>query len=141
MQRQKQYLHPQTQTQNQSTHQNCTYVGFDYPALCIPRSVKTISLKEIEDTFNKTGLGVVSKVVVKQKTHTLKEWEQIVNNETNIREIEYSNIYVYFKKWNIENPQVSEYRDKLLKGNTIKIVFESIPTPIFWRCSAAIFRS
>lgn len=118
-----------------------TYSNFDYPALCIPRSVKQISLKEIEDTFNKTGLGVVSKVVVKHKKHTLNEWEQIVNNEKNITEIEYSNIYVYFKKWNIENPQVSEYRNKLLKGNTIKIVYETIPTPIFWRCSAAIFRS
>jgi len=116
-----------------------TYSGFDYPALCIPRSVKQISLKEIEDTFNKTGLGVVSKVVVKHKKHTLNEWEQIVNTETNITEIEYSNIYVYFKKWNIENQQVREYRDKLLKGHTIKIVFETIPTPIFWRCSAAMF--
>jgi len=134
---QKQPQHEATQQNNQ----NFTYSNFDYPALCIPRSVKSLSLKEIENTFNKTGLGVVSKVVVKRKTHALNEWEQILNSETKITEVEYSNIYVYFKKWNIENPKVSEYRDKLLKGNTLKIVFETIPTPIFWRCSAAIFRS
>ena len=127
--------------QNQPTKQNFTYSNFDYPALCIPRSVNRLSTKEIEDTFNKTGLGTVSKVVIKPKKHILNEWEKIVNNETNITEIEYSNVYIYFKKWNIEIPQVKEYRDKLLSGQTIKVVFESIPTPIFWRCSAAIFRS
>ena len=118
-----------------------TYSMFDYPALCIPRLMDQLSAKEIEETFNKTGLGLVSKVVVKPKKHILNEWEKIVNNETNITEIEYSNAYVYFKKWNIENPQVKEYRDKLMKGQTIKIVFERIPTPVFWKCSAAIFRS
>jgi len=112
---------------------------YDYPALCIPRSVASMSTKEIEQTFNRTGLGVVSKVVVKPKKHILNEWEQIVNESTKITEVEYSNIYVYFKKWNTDNPNVSDYRKRLLQGNTIKIVFETLPTPVFWRCVAAKF--
>jgi len=125
------------------SHNNPTsrWNAYDQPALCIPRSVKSMSSREIEDVFNKSGLGVVNKVVVKSKRHILNEWEQIVNDDTNITDVEYSNIYVYFKKWNIENPAVREYREKLLKGQTIKVVFESIPTPIFWKCSAARFRT
>jgi hypothetical protein len=122
---------------NANAGRSCS--DYDYPALCIPRSVASMSTKEIEQTFNRTGLGVVSKVVVKPKKHILNEWEQIVNESTNITEVEYSNIYVYFKKWNIDDPNVSDYRKRLLQGNTIKIVFETLPTPVFWRCVAAKF--
>ena len=122
-------------------HTQSRWNAYDQPALCIPRSVKEMSSREIEDVFNKSGLGVVSKVVVKSKRHILNEWEQIVNEDKNITDVEYSNIYIYFKKWNIDNPAVREYREKLLKGQTIKVVFETIPTPIFWKCSAARFRT
>ena len=55
--------------------------------------------------------------------------------------VSYDNIYVYFKKWNTHNPAIKAYRDRLLNGQTIKIVFKSIPTPVFWRCVAARFKS
>ena len=120
---------------------------YEYPALCIPRSTEKIKIQEIYNTFNKSGLGVVSKVVVKPKTYKLNKWEEI-NNPGDTQDavssyntVSYNNIYVYFKKWNTHNPSIKTYRDRLLNGQTIKIVFESIPTPIFWRCVAARFKS
>jgi hypothetical protein len=121
---------------------------YEYPALCIPRSTQPISETEIRDTFNKSGLGIVGKVVVKPKIFKLNKWEEIrhPNSEetatsTTTDTVYYDNIYVYFKKWNTHNPKVTSYRDKLLNGQTIKIVFNTLPTPIFWRCVAARFKS
>jgi hypothetical protein len=123
---------------------------YDYPALCIPRSTESITTIEIEDAFNRSGLGIVSKVVIKPKTFTLNKWEEInhsscVQNNpaattTTTTTVSYDNIYVYFKKWNTHNPMIKSYRDRLLNGQTIKIVFRSIPTPVFWRCVAARFK-
>jgi hypothetical protein len=122
-------------------HANTT--DYEYPAICIPRSTEPITVQEIYNTFNKSGLGVVSKVVVKPKTFRLNTWEEITHGDghghSNI--VSYDNIYVYFKKWNTHNPTIKTYRDRLLNGQTIKIVFKSIPTPVFWRCVAARFKS
>ena len=121
---------------------------YEYPALCIPRSTEHITIQEIYNTFNKSGLGIVSKVVVKPKTFRLNPWEEITRDRDrdhdgpqNSHVVSYDNIYVYFKKWNTHNPAVKTYRDRLLNGQTIKIVFKSIPTPVFWRCVAARFKS
>lgn len=123
---------------------------YEYPALCIPRSTEHITIQEIYNTFNKSGLGIVSKVVVKPKTFRLNTWEEITHDRDhdhdrdgpqNSNVVSYDNIYVYFKKWNTHNPAVKTYRDRLLNGQTIKIVFKSIPTPIFWRCVAARFKT
>jgi hypothetical protein len=121
-----------------------TATDYEYPALCIPRSTEPITVQEIYNTFNKSGLGVVSKVVVKPKTFRLNTWEEITDplrdrDRDNV--VSYDNIYVYFKKWNTHNPAIKAYRDRLLNGQTIKIVFKSIPTPVFWRCVAARFKS
>lgn len=132
----------------ENTHATAT--DYDYPALCIPRSTEPITVQEIYNTFNKSGLGVVSKVVVKPKTFRLNPWEEItdpLHGSSRDRDnghghvVFYDNIYVYFKKWNTHNPAVKTYRDRLLNGQTIKIVFKSIPTPVFWRCVAARFKS
>ena len=120
---------------------------YEYPALCIPRSTENIKIQDIYNTFNKSGLGIVSKVVVKPKTYKLNKWEEIShpvspgNPVSSGNTVSYNNIYVYFKKWNTHNPSIKTYRDRLLNGQTIKIVFKSIPTPIFWRCVAARFKS
>ena len=121
---------------------------YEYPALCIPRSTEHITIQDIYNTFNKSGLGVVSKVVVKPKTFRLNPWEEITRDRDcdcddpqNSHVVSYDNIYVYFKKWNTHNPAVKTYRDRLLNGQTIKIVFKSIPTPVFWRCVAARFKT
>ena len=115
---------------------------YEYPALCIPRSTEHVKIQDIYNTFNKSGLGIVSKVVVKPKTYKLNKWEEINHpGDTQNNVVYYNNIYVYFKKWNTHNPSIKTYRDRLLNGQTIKIVFKSIPTPIFWRCVAARFKS
>jgi hypothetical protein len=57
----------------------------------------------------------------------------------NAHKVFYSNIYIYFKKWNTDNPTVRKYRNNLINGQSIKIVHNTIPTPIFWRCVAANF--
>ena len=116
---------------------------YEYPALCIPRSTEHITIQEIYNTFNKSGLGIVSKVVVKPKTFRLNPWEEITRDRDRDHDnvVSYDNIYVYFKKWNTHNPAVKTYRDRLLNGQTIKIVFKSIPTPVFWRCVAARFKT
>jgi len=143
---------------------NKMYVPYEYPAICIPRAVGTIHEDEIRNAFQESGLGDSYKVVIKPKNFVLQEWEQIRGSSTipipisiprvddniahpdNITHpddntISYNNIYVYFKKWNTENPVIKGYRDKLINGKTVKIVYESIPTPIFWRCVAAKFKS
>jgi len=131
-----------TATVMANTHATATATDYDYPALCIPRSTEPITVQEIYNTFNKSGLGVVSKVVVKPKTFRLNTWEEITDRDRDRDNIvSYDNIYVYFKKWNTHNPAVKTYRDRLLNGQTIKIVFKSIPTPVFWRCVAARFKS
>ena len=127
---------------------------YEYPALCIPRSVGHVTVQDIYNTFNKSGLGVVSKVVVKPKTFKLNKWEEISHGQHQHQHqhqhqdypsiqntVSYDNIYVYFKKWNTHNPVIKTYRDRLLNGQTIKIVFKSIPTPVFWRCVAARFKT
>jgi hypothetical protein len=129
-----------------NTHTTATATDYEYPALCIPRSTEHITIQEIYNTFNKSGLGTVSKVVVKPKTFRLNPWEEITHDRDrddpqNSHVVSYDNIYVYFKKWNTHNPAIKTYRDRLLNGQTIKIVFKSIPTPVFWRCVAARFKT
>ncbi len=132
---------------------------YEYPAICIPRAVGAIHEDEIRNAFQESGLGDISKIVIKPKNFILQDWEQIHtlppttsptsppttptnshdNRDQNV--VSYNNIYVYFKKWNTDNPIIKGYRDKLINGKTVKIVYESIPTPIFWRCVAAKFKS
>jgi hypothetical protein len=129
-------------------------VPYDYPALCIPRGLGKITHDELKSIIDKSGLGEVSKIVIKPKEFVLPKWERTVpsssssssgpsstniNNDTIPQTVCYSNIYIYFKKWNTDNPTVRKYRDNLINGQTIKIVYNSIPTPIFWRCVAANF--
>jgi hypothetical protein len=115
--------------------------SYDFPAICIPRSTQSMSIEEIESIFNASGLGIVKKVVVKPKSHHFSDWEKIDNEHTQMTDVHYSNIYIYFRKWNTDNPMVAEYRNKLLKGKSVKVVFNAIPSPVFWRCSAARFKS
>ena len=135
-----------TATAMANTHATAT--DYEYPAICIPRSTEPITVQDIYNTFNKSGLGIVSKVVVKPKTFRLNPWEEITRDRDRDDDrdghghvVSYDNIYVYFKKWNTHNPAIKAYRDRLLNGQTIKIVFKSIPTPVFWRCVAARFKS
>jgi hypothetical protein len=134
--------------------------AYEHPALCIPRGLGKISHSELISIIQKTGLGEIYKVIIKPREFILPEWERTVASSSSQVKIDpeskyigitedrdpdaahkvvYSNIYIYFKKWNTDNPTVRKYRNNLINGESIKIVHNTIPTPIFWRCVAANF--
>jgi hypothetical protein len=128
---------------------------YDYPALCIPRGLGKITHDELNSIINKSGLGEVYKIIIKPKEFVLPRWERTAPppssssssspchssnpDDTTPQTVCYNNIYIYFKKWNTDNPTVRKYRDNIINGQSIKIVHNAIPTPIFWRCVAANF--
>jgi hypothetical protein len=119
---------------------------YDYPALCIPRALGEITQEELHSIIKNAGLGEISKIVIKPKEFILPRWERTASasasattTATEDQKVCYNNIYIYFKKWNTDNPRVRKYRDNIINGQTIKIVHNAIPTPIFWRCVAANF--
>ncbi len=126
--------------------------SYEHPALCIPRGLGRISHHELTSIIEKTGLGEIYKIIIKPREFTLPEWERTtqppskvdtesinVDHNDQTQKVFYSNIYIYFKKWNTDNPIVRKYRNNLINGQSIKIVHNAIPTPIFWRCVAANF--
>ncbi len=118
--------------------------AYQDPAICIPRGLGKITHKELTSIVQKTGLGDIYKIIIKPREFILPEWERTVSAPTatavdNAHKVVYNNIYIYFKKWNTDNPIVQKYRNNLLNGQSIKIVYNTIPTPIFWRCVAANF--
>lgn len=133
--------------------------AYQHPALCIPRGLGKITHKELASIINKTGLGSIHKIIIKPREFVLPEWERTVDpssaaatdqvsptptpTPTSVLDekhtVFYNNIYIYFKKWNTENPVVRRYRNNLIEGRSIKIVHSTLPTPIFWRCVAAKF--
>lgn len=118
--------------------------AYQHPAICIPRGLGKITHKELTSIVQKTGLGDIYKIIIKPREFILPEWERTTSAPTatavdNAHKVVYNNIYIYFKKWNTDNPIVQKYRNNLLNGQSIKIVYDTIPTPIFWRCVAANF--
>lgn len=127
---------------------------YEYPALCIPRALGEVTQEELYTIIQKSGLGEISKIVMRPKEFVLPKYErtnttqQHQNNTSASTEtdskpqtVSYNNIYIYFKRWNIENPQVRRYRDNIINGQTIKLVHNTIPSPIFWRCVGAKFKT
>ena len=117
--------------------------SYEHPALCIPRGLGKITHEELTAIINKTGLGEIYKIIIKPREFTLPEWERVTSTTAaaadDAHKVYYNNIYIYFKKWNTENPTVRKYRNNLINGQSIKIVHNTVPTPIFWRCVAANF--
>ena len=124
---------------------------YDPPALCIPRGLGKITHEELTAIINQSGLGEVYKIIIKPKEFILPKWERTSGHRTTTttaaddtdaqQTVCYNNIYIYFKKWNTDNPTVRKYRDNIINGQSIKIVHKTIPTPIFWRCVAANFNN
>jgi hypothetical protein len=116
--------------------------SYEHPALCIPRGLGKITHEELTAIINKTGLGEIYKIIIKPREFTLPEWERVTSaTADDAHKVYYNNIYIYFKKWNTENATVRKYRNNLINGQSIKIVHNTIPTPIFWRCVAANFHN
>jgi hypothetical protein len=52
--------------------------------------------------------------------------------KTNVRGECYNKVFIHFKAWNKKNPTAQATRDKLLKGEEVKIVYNE---PWFWKCT------
>ena len=131
-----------TENPSSSSPSSSSYAEYEYPALCIPRGLGKITHDELKSIIQKSGLGEVSKIIIKPKEFVLPVWERTVSHHhhhpsASPQTVCYNNIYIYFKKWNTDNPTVRKYRDNIINGQSIKIVHNTIPTPIFWRCIAA----
>ena len=89
------------------------------PSICIPRVFANIDGKRIKDVFEELNLGKVDRVDMVSKKNDKGE--------------SFKRVFIHFHYWNNESSQV---RQRLLQGNTIKVVYDS-PKPWFWKCSAS----
>ena len=133
----------QPETSSSWSSSSSSSSSYEYPALCIPRALGHITQEELHSIINSSGLGDIYKIIIKPKEFVLPKWERTATATTTDPEqtVCYNNIYIYFKKWNTHEPTVKKYRDNIMNGQSIKIVHNAIPTPIFWRCVAANFTS
>jgi hypothetical protein len=90
------------------------------PSICIPRVFKNTTRKDIYDTFEKLNLGAVDRIDLVPKV--------------NARGEHYNKVFIHFKRWNNKDATSVATRDKLLKGEEIKIVYRE---PWFWKCTAS----
>ena len=90
------------------------------PSICIPRVFKSTTRKDIYNVIERLDLGAVDRIDMVAKT--------------NVRGECYNKVFIHFKMWNKKNPTVQATRDKLLKGEEIKIVYNE---PWYWKCTAS----
>jgi hypothetical protein len=90
------------------------------PSICIPRVFKSITRKDIYTVFERLDLGAVDRIDMVAKTNSRGEC--------------YHKVFIHFKMWNKKNPTAQATRDKLLKGEEIKIVYNE---PWFWKCTTS----
>jgi hypothetical protein len=90
------------------------------PSICIPRVFKSTTRKEIYTVIEKLDLGAVDRIDMVAKTNDRGE--------------SYNKVFIHFKTWNKRNSTAHATRDKLLKGEEIKIVYSE---PWFWKCTAS----
>lgn len=93
------------------------------PTLCIPRVSTSVNRKMVEAVFNKTRIGKVAKVDIVTRNN-LKTMET------------YNQVFIHFKRWNVDDVRVKAIRDKLMSGGSLKVVYD---LPWFWKCSASRF--
>lgn len=90
------------------------------PSICIPRVFKSITRKEIFGIIERLDLGAVDRIDMVAKTNERGEC--------------YNKVFIHFKLWNKRNPSAQATREKLLKGEEVKIVYNE---PWFWKCTAS----
>lgn len=90
------------------------------PSICIPRALANVSWKDVKEIFEKLiGPGTVERV------------DLIKGREDSGEYSKFCRIFVHFRTWPVDNSDVAEIRDKLLAGETIKLVYDN---PWFWKC-------
>jgi len=105
---------------NESKHESKSEPKPNEPSICIPRVFKSTTRNEICGVFEKLGLGAIDRIDMVAKTNERGEC--------------YNKVFIHFKVWNKRNETAQATRDKLLKGEEVKIVYNE---PWFWKCSAS----
>jgi hypothetical protein len=72
------------------------------------------------ETFRRLNFGFIDGVDVVAKTAE--------NGE------EYVRVFVHFTKWNYSNPDAKKFREQIVKGEQVNILYDQ-PKPWFWKCS------
>jgi len=89
-------------------------------SICIPRAFKNTSSQRVFETFRRLNFGFIDGVDVVLKTAE--------NGEDYVR------IFVHFTKWNHSNPNAKKFREQIIKGEQVNILYDQ-PKPWFWKCS------
>ena len=88
------------------------------PSICIPRTLDNVNWRDIKDTFEKLfGKGTVDRV-------------DIVSDKRN--NSSFCRIFVHMRYWPMNNPEAVEFRQKLMDGQTVQVVYDN---PWFWKCA------
>jgi len=89
-------------------------------SICIPRAFKNTSSQRVFETFRRLNFGFIDGVDVVAKTSE--------NGEDYVR------IFVHFTRWNHSNPDAKKFREQIVKGEQVNILYDQ-PKPWFWKCS------
>jgi hypothetical protein len=89
-------------------------------SICIPRAFKNTSSQRVFETFRRLNFGFIDGVDVVPKTAE--------NGEDYVR------IFVHFTRWNYSNPEAKKFREQIIKGEQVNILYDQ-PKPWFWKCS------
>lgn len=89
-------------------------------SICIPRAFKNTSSQRVFETFRRLNFGFIDGVNVVPKTAE--------NGEDYVR------IFVHFTRWNHSNPDAKKFREQIIKGEQVNILYDQ-PKPWFWKCS------
>ncbi len=89
-------------------------------SICIPRAFKNTKSQRVFETFRRLNFGFIDGVDVVPKTAE--------NGEDYVR------IFVHFTKWNHSNPDAKKFREQIVQGEQVNILYDQ-PKPWFWKCS------
>jgi hypothetical protein len=110
----------QEQEQKQEQEHPIQEPSISEPSICIPRMFKSTTRRDIFNVIERLDLGAVDRIDMVAKVNTRGE--------------SYNKVFIHFKAWNKRSPVAQATRDKLLKGEEIKIVYSE---PWFWKCTAS----
>ena len=90
------------------------------PSICIPRTLNNICWRDVKNVFEAIlGKGTVERV-------------DIVTRRDD--DSPFCRIFVHMRYWAVNVPEVADFRDALLAGETRKVVYNH---PWFWKCAAS----
>jgi hypothetical protein len=99
------------------------------PSICIPRTLNNVNWRTVKDTFEQLcGKGTFEQLCGKGTVERV----DIVKKRDDPSP--FCRIFVHMRYWPTDNPDVCAIRQRLIDGETIKVVYDN---PWFWKCSAS----